>query len=242
MKEDSPLAKNSMNSINSDRITITFSKSPTQLGLQGKTLNHIELTQLSHEKHKLVVSALALILGTKVPTTSKIICQLPKSYPIWSSILSLLLGLVVSITACFYFVPNAFALEYNKEILIQTDFSKRDLTDSSFTKANLRYSNFNHSNLRGVSFFAANLESVNLEGADLTNATLDSARLIKANLTNAVLEGAFAANAKFDGAIIDGADFTDVLLRRDEQNKLCKIAKGTNPTTGRNTRDTLFCS
>jgi uncharacterized protein YjbI with pentapeptide repeats len=201
MKEDSSLAKNSMNSINSDRITIAFTKSPTQLGLQDKTVNHI-----------------------------------------WASILSLLLWLSVSITASFYSVPNAFALEYNQEILIQTDFSKRDLTDSSFTKANLRYSNFSYSNLRGVSFFAANLESANLEGADLTNATLDSARLIKANLTNAVLEGAFAANAKFDGAIIDGADFTDMLLRRDEQNKLCKIAKGTNPTTGRNTRDTLFCS
>ena len=190
-----------MNSIDSDRITITFTQSPTLLRLESKTVNRI-----------------------------------------WASILSLLLWLLVSIMASFYSAPNAFALEYNKEILIEADFSKRDLTDSSFTKANLRSSNFSHSNLRGVSFFAANLESVNLEGADLSNATLDSARLIKANLTNAVLEGAFAASARFDGAIIDGADFTDVLLRRDEQDKLCKIAKGTNPTTGRNTRDTLFCS
>jgi uncharacterized protein YjbI with pentapeptide repeats len=201
MKEDSPLVKNSMNSIDSDRITITFTQSPTVLRLESKTGNRI-----------------------------------------WASILSLLLWLLVSIMASFYSAPNAFALEYNKEILIEADFSKRDLTDSSFTKANLRSSNFSHSNLRGVSFFAANLESVNLEGADLSNATLDSARLIRANLTNAVLEGAFAASARFDGAIIDGADFTDVLLRRDEQDKLCKIAKGTNPTTGRNTRDTLFCS
>jgi uncharacterized protein YjbI with pentapeptide repeats len=66
--------------------------------------------------------------------------------------------------------------------------------------------------------------------------------LIKADLTNAILEGAFAANARFDGAIIDGADFTDVLLRQDEQKKLCKLAKGTNPVTKRDTRDTLYCS
>ncbi len=160
---------------------------------------------------------------------------------IWASLLSLLLWGVFGITATFGCVPTAFALEYNKEILVQADFSGRDLTDSSFTKANLRQSNFSHSKLSGVSFFAANLESANLSGVDLTYATLDSARLIKANLTNAVLEGAFAANAKFDGAIIDGADFTDVLLRQDEQKKLCKVAKGTNPTTGRDTRDTLFC-
>jgi len=160
---------------------------------------------------------------------------------IWTSLLSLLLWGIIGITASVGFVPTALALEYNKEILVDADFSGRDLTDSSFTKANLRQSNFSHANLSGVSFFAANLESANLEGSNLTNATLDSARLIKANLTNALLEGAFAANAKFDGAVIDGADFTDVLLRQDEQKKLCKLAKGTNPTTGRDTRDTLFC-
>lgn len=139
------------------------------------------------------------------------------------------------------FIPPALADNYNKESLIDVDFSGRVLTDSSFTKANLRSSNLSHTDLRGVSFFGANLEDVNLEGANLSFATLDSARLVGANLTNAILEGAFAFNAKFDGAILDGADFTDVLLRQDTQDKLCDMATGTNPITGRRTRDTLDC-
>jgi uncharacterized protein YjbI with pentapeptide repeats len=135
----------------------------------------------------------------------------------------------------------ALALDYNREILVGADFSGKDLTDAQFTKANLRSSNFSNANVQGVRFFAANMEEANFEGANLRGATLDLARMIKVNLKNANLEGAFAYNTKLEGAIIDGADFTDVLLRDDMVKKLCKVAKGTNPVTGRNTRDTLFC-
>ncbi len=131
--------------------------------------------------------------------------------------------------------------DYNKEFLVGADFSNRVLTDSSFTKANLRGSNFSNADLRGVSFFGANLEGANLEGANLSNATLDTVRFTEANLNNAILEGAFAFNAKFDGATIEGADFTDAELRQDAQLLLCKTAKGVNPTTKRQTRETLGC-
>jgi uncharacterized protein YjbI with pentapeptide repeats len=151
---------------------------------------------------------------------------------VFGLLLALLLGSIV---------PPAFALDYEREILIGADFSGKDLTDAEFTKANLRQSNLSHANLRGVRFFAANLEEANLEGADLSGAILDLARLNRANLTDAILEGAFVANARFTGATITGADFTDVLLRRDIQSQLCQIATGTNPTTGRETRETLFC-
>ena len=40
---------------------------------------------------------------------------------------------------------------------------------------------------------------------------------------------------------IEGADFTDSLLRKDVAMGLCKIAKGTNPTTGVDTRESLGC-
>ncbi len=135
----------------------------------------------------------------------------------------------------------AWAEDYNREFLVGADFSGQVLTADSFTKANLRESNFSGADLRGVSFFSANLDNANLEGADLRTTTLDTARFSRANLTNALLEGAFAFNAKFDGAIIDGADFTDVEMRQDAHDLLCKTAKGTNPVTGRETRKTLDC-
>ncbi len=138
-------------------------------------------------------------------------------------------------------IQTVLAEDYNKEFLIGADFSGRVLTDSSFTKANLREANFSGADLQGVSFFGANLEGANLEGANLSNTTLDTARFTHANLKNAILEGAFAFNAKFDGATIEGADFTDVEVRQDAQLLLCKSAVGTNPVTGRETRDTLNC-
>jgi uncharacterized protein YjbI with pentapeptide repeats len=157
-----------------------------------------------------------------------------------------LLGMVcaIGLLGMFFWVSAiapAQAEDYNREFLVGADFSGQVLTDDSFTKANLRESNFRGANLQGVSFFSANLDNANLEGADLRNTTLDTARFSRANLTNALLEGAFAFNAKFDGAIIDGADFTNVDLRQDAHNLLCKTAKGINPITGRKTRETLNC-
>lgn len=137
----------------------------------------------------------------------------------------------------------ALADDFTKATLpISSDFSNKDLTTFEFTQASVRMGKFVNANMTGVSFIGGDFDSADLTGANLTNTLLDTARFTRANLTNAILVGASTSVTNFDGAIIDGADFTDVLLRRDVQLKLCKVAKGTNPTTGRETRETLECA
>jgi uncharacterized protein YjbI with pentapeptide repeats len=156
----------------------------------------------------------------------------------------LLPGLVVLISLFTIGIyPQAvLADDFTKATLVNVDFSGKDLTTYEFTQASVRNGKFVNANLTGVSLIGGNFDSADMTGANLTNALLDTARLTHTNLTNAILVGAFTSVTNFDGAIIDGADFTDVLLRRDVQLKLCKVAKGTNPTTGRNTRETLECA
>jgi uncharacterized protein YjbI with pentapeptide repeats len=81
-----------------------------------------------------------------------------------------------------------------------------------------------------------------MSDTNLREATLDSAVFEGTNLTNAVLEDAFAFNTKFSNVQIEGSDFTNVPLRADALKTLCAAARGTNPVTGRATRDTLGCS
>lgn len=148
---------------------------------------------------------------------------------------------VVSFFMASIYPLSALADDFTKATLENADFSGKDLTSYEFTQASVRNGKFVNANLTGVSLIGGNFDSADMTGANLTNALLDTARFTRTNFTNAILVGAFTSVTNFDGAIIDGADFTDVLLRKDIQKKLCKVAKGTNPTTGRDTRESLEC-
>ena len=149
--------------------------------------------------------------------------------------LCLILTMVISLS------QPVLADVYVKAFLSGSDFSGRDLQGYQFNESDLRNASFINADARGVSFFAANMKEADMTGANLSYSTLDNARLDRANLTNAIAEGAFAYGTSFIDVIVDGADFTDVDLRPPVRKRLCQVAKGQNPTTGRFTRETLEC-
>ncbi|KAM7492007.1 hypothetical protein LguiA_034928 [Lonicera macranthoides] len=122
------------------------------------------------------------------------------------------------------------------------DFSGKTLIKQDFKTSILRQANFKGAKLLGASFFDADLTGADLSDTDLRGADFSLANVTKVNLSNANLEGATATgNTSFKGSTIKGADFTDVPLREDQREYLCKVADGVNPTTGNETRETLLC-
>jgi hypothetical protein len=181
-----------------------------------------------------VATASAVILGTT---------PRPWASRPWARMLACLVALVLALPLGLLLpLPAQAAVDVAKQVLIGADYHGQDLRGGTFNLTNLRDADLSGSDLQGASLFGAKLQDADLSNTNLREATLDSAVFNGTDLTNAVLEDAFAFNTKFSNVIIDGADFTNVPLRGDALKALCAVARGTNPVTGRQTRDTLGCS
>ncbi|XP_078445410.1 thylakoid lumenal 15 kDa protein 1, chloroplastic-like [Wolffia australiana] len=161
------------------------------------------------------------------------------------------LGAVAVLSASLLFGGPSFAFRgggpYGQEVtrgqdLTGKDFSGKNLTRQDFKTSILRQASFKGATLIGASFFDADLTGADLSDSDLRGADFSLANVTKVNLSNANLEGALTTgNTSFKGSNITGADFTDVPLRDDQRDYLCKIADGVNSVTGNATKDTLLC-
>ena len=95
-----------------------------------------------------------------------------------------------------------------------------------------------------VTLFGADLTDADFTGADLTNANLGQCNLTGTIFKDANLSGAIVSGANMDElGDIDGSDWTDVIVRKDVNDKMCaKNPQGVNAVTGNPTAMSLFCN
>lgn len=129
--------------------------------------------------------------------------------------------------------------------LDNSDFSGQNLKGVAFQQSIVRDTNFKGSNLVGASFFDATLDGSNFEDADMSLANVEMAQFNRANLHNTVMREVYVSGATlFEGVKdIEGSDWSETFLRKDQQKYLCShpTAKGSNPVTGVETRESLMC-
>mmetsp|Transcript_4811 Transcript_4811/g.5564 ORF Transcript_4811/g.5564 Transcript_4811/m.5564 type:complete len:232 (-) Transcript_4811:160-855(-) len=123
------------------------------------------------------------------------------------------------------------------------DFSNQNYKGKDFTQVVAKGTTFAKSNLQGCRFYNSYLVNADFEGADARGASFERNNMDGVNLKNAVLGGAYFGDSLPGVLNLENADFTDASIPAKVLGVICsrEDAKGTNPTTGEATRDTLMC-
>lgn len=129
--------------------------------------------------------------------------------------------------------------------LDRSDFKGQNLKGVAFQQSIVRDTDFRGANLVGASFFDATVDGSDFEGADMSLCNVEMAQFNRANLKNAVMHEMYVSGATLFTGVkdIEGSDWSETELRKDQKKYLCEhpTAKGTNPTTGIDTRESLMC-
>jgi len=123
------------------------------------------------------------------------------------------------------------------------DFSNKNFKGKDFTQVVAKGTTFAKSNLQGCRFYNSFLVDANFEGSDARGASFERNNMDGVNLKDAVLSGAYFGDSLPGVASMENADFTDASMPEKVLGVVCarEDAKGTNPTTGEDTRDSLMC-
>eukprot|EP00537_Pseudo-nitzschia_pungens_P004283 CAMPEP_0172357694 /NCGR_PEP_ID=MMETSP1060-20121228/2053_1 /TAXON_ID=37318 /ORGANISM="Pseudo-nitzschia pungens, Strain cf. cingulata" /LENGTH=288 /DNA_ID=CAMNT_0013078501 /DNA_START=219 /DNA_END=1085 /DNA_ORIENTATION=+ len=123
------------------------------------------------------------------------------------------------------------------------DFSNQNFKGKDFTQVLARNTNFAGSNFAGCRFPKAYLINANYEGADLRGVSFEGTNMESVNLKNAIAAGAYFGATIIDAGNVENADFTDAQFPPKTLALMCERPdmKGTNPTTGADTRDSAMC-
>lgn len=136
--------------------------------------------------------------------------------------------------------PSAFS-EFSAEELRNKDFSGKTLQSMDFAKVDLQEANFSNADLRGAVFNASNLSGANMKGADFSYGFAYLTNFDGADLTDSIFQETILSFSTFKDTKITNADFSLAVLEKWQVQQLCANAKGVNPKTGVDTRDSLGC-
>ncbi len=134
-----------------------------------------------------------------------------------------------------YATANLRSFNFDKQQLINKDFTQADAVGATFRESNLKGSRFYRANLKNVDFSSANLNGVSLEDTDLSDALFKDTVLTNSYLSGSIVDAKVLTNVDFSDSIINPPQTVARLCARSD-------VAGTNPITGVDTRESLLCS